>query len=40
MEIGNTEITIVPGIEADIEEIESLYNDLNDALESGINYPG
>lgn len=40
MEIGNTEITIVPGMEADIDEIEWLYNDLNHALESGINYPG
>lgn len=40
MERGNEEITIVPGVEADIDEIETLYNDLNDALESGINYPG
>ena len=33
-------ITIVHGSESDINEIEGLYNDLNDALESGINYPG
>lgn len=33
-------IIIVPGTTADIDDVEALYNDLNDDLESGINYPG
>lgn len=40
MKKENLEVTIVKGKESDIDEIEALYNDLNDALESGINYPG
>ena len=28
------------GKESDIDELEQLYNDLNDYLEQGINYPG
>lgn len=31
---------IVKGTKYDIEELESLYNDLNDYLASNINYPG
>lgn len=34
------EITIMLGQISDVNEIETLYNDLNDALENGINYPG
>lgn len=34
------EISIVQGRENDIDEITALYDNLNDALKSGINYPG
>ncbi len=34
------EINIVTGTAADIDELEALYNDINDALEVGTNYPG
>lgn len=40
MERNNLELIIVLANENDIDEIELLYNDLNDALESGVNYPG
>lgn len=33
-------IIIELGKEKDIDELEKLYNDLNDYLEAGINYPG
>lgn len=33
-------ITIEIGKENDIDELENLYNDLNDYLAEGINYPG
>ena len=34
------EVRIIPGTKNDINETEELYNDLNDALEIGVNYPG
>lgn len=34
------DIEIVIGKESDEDELELLYNDLNDALAAGINYPG
>lgn len=34
------DIEIVLGKESDVDELELLYNDLNDALAAGINYPG
>lgn len=34
------EITIELGQANDIDELEQLYNDLNDYLAKGINYPG
>lgn len=34
------DITFNLGKENDIDELEQLYNDLNDYLEQGINYPG
>ena len=34
------DITIELGKENDIDELEQLYNDLNDFLANGINYPG
>ncbi len=34
------QITFSLGIEDDIDELEQLYNDLNDYLEKGTNYPG
>jgi GNAT superfamily N-acetyltransferase len=34
------DIVIELGQESDIDELERLYNDLNDYLEQGINYPG
>lgn len=33
-------IKIVKGIPEDINELEQLYNDINDALAKGMNYPG
>lgn len=33
-------LQIEHGTHADLDAIEQLYNDLNDALEAGINYPG
>ena len=33
-------IIIELGKEKDIDEIENLYNDLNDYLAAGVNYPG
>ena len=37
---SNVEIIIELGKKSDIDEIELLYNELNDVLEKGINYPG
>ena len=34
------QIEFVLGEKADVSELENLYNDLNDFLESSINYPG
>ena len=34
------ELSIEQGNHADLNEIEQLYNDLHDALATGINYPG
>lgn len=34
------ELIIEAGKLSDIDEIEQLYNEMNDALEAGINYPG
>lgn len=34
------DLEIVLGIEADINQLEILYNDLNDYLQCGTNYPG
>lgn len=34
------DIIVQLGKEADIDELEQLYNDLNDHLASGVNYPG
>ena len=34
------DMEIVLGKKSDINELEALYNDLNDALEKGVNYPG
>lgn len=34
------ELTIEQGHASDLDEIEVLYNELNDALEESINYPG
>ncbi len=34
------ELIIEAGKISDIDEIERLYNEMNDALEAGINYPG
>lgn len=31
---------VEPGIAADIDELEKLYDDLNDYLAATINYPG
>ncbi len=36
----NIDITISLGIEADIDEIELLYNNINDFLARGVNYTG
>lgn len=36
----NKNYVIEKGTVNDIDELENLYNDLNDYLESGINYPG
>lgn len=33
-------IQIMQGTNSDIDELEQLYNYLNDTLEQGINYPG
>ena len=40
MKEENIEVMIMLGAESDIDEIEELYNNLNDVLERGINYPG
>ncbi|MGL4849615.1 MAG: hypothetical protein ACRC28_11960 [Clostridium sp.] len=40
MEREDMVINIILGTEEDIDEIELLYNELNDSLEEGINYPG
>ncbi|HHX70758.1 MAG: GNAT family N-acetyltransferase [Miniphocaeibacter sp.] len=34
------DIKIEHGVYSDLNEIENLYNDLNDSLEVGVNYPG
>lgn len=36
----NVEVTILLGEEEDIDEIELLYNEINDFLAKGVNYPG
>lgn len=37
---GTMEIRIERGTDTDLDAIEQLYNDLHDALETGVNYPG
>lgn len=34
------DLLIEQGTYNDLDEIEQLYHDVNDALEKGINYPG
>lgn len=36
----NVEVIILLGVEEDIDEIELLYNEINDFLAKGVNYPG
>ncbi|WP_238886219.1 GNAT family N-acetyltransferase [Clostridium sp. YIM B02551] len=40
IDLNTTNYKIEKGTENDIDELEHLYDDLNDYLESGINYPG
>ncbi|MBL4931218.1 GNAT family N-acetyltransferase [Clostridium paridis] len=40
IDLNATDYKIEKGTENDIDELERLYDDLNDYLESGINYPG